>query len=565
MKKILISLFAVILGLVSCYDDLGNYDYEEINDVIINMSRRKTVKIPLADSTIVQIPVSYTQLKTKGDKNLRYQWYIRKKDPRKWTPCGNEPTVTFAVYPDDPQKFYLRVEVTDTDLDIVSYGEITIELQHGFDPCWFVMQEDGDRTVLGVVDGTGDDAQLTPDVYKSYGTIQGKPLFMTVNPQHSTGDAKDINAPKIPMLQLFTEKDILVLDGGNLGKKLYTYDRMLLKKKIDGDMNFKPQFAAGEKYGECIIDDGTFWFAFDDGCSIYYPVRTETGEPYKASMASLSYFRGVKIVFDDLNKRFLTYHNDNMAAMWNTHKRIAYDQNYVLYNPYHELANGPKLQKVGQSSHADNAFNPDNIGADKKMIYMGPISDEDDPDILSIARTEGKSNEFYIYEICPKAIMGAARRKAYCSGYWRFSPENSIANKDVPVATSVDYDRMFFYASGNKIYRVDLNRSQPTEFVIYEYPGDKEVEFTGLKFRSDRLDVGYATENMSDEDDLILHEYPSWLGGVVTDKDGNCNIIEVKLNRAGDVATSKETKEKITIKYPDGLKNVKDFVFSFRV
>ena len=195
---------------------------------------------------------------------------------------------------------------------------------------------------------------------------------------------------------------------------------------------------------------------------------------------------------------------------------------------------------------------------------MGPISHSDYPDILSIARAESKTNRFYIYEICPKAIMGEARRKAYCSGYWEFAPETNIANKDVPVATSASYDRMFFYASGNKIYRVDLNRSEPTEFVIYEHPEGKNVEFTHLKFRSDRLDVGYATENMSEDDDLILREYPSWLGGVVTDQDGNSTIVEVKLNRAGDVATSKETKEKIVYKYT-GLKNVKDFVYSFRI
>ncbi|KGL50193.1 hypothetical protein HQ35_05990 [Porphyromonas cangingivalis] len=564
MKKIIFSLFAVILGLVSCYDDLGNYEYREINDVVIHMQKRLPVKIPLADSTLVTIPVKYTQVLTKGKENLRYQWYVQKKDPRKWTPCGNDSTVTIAVYPDDPQRFTLRVEVTDTDLDIVSYGEIMIVLQHAFDPCWFVMQEEGNNTVLGAVDGREGIAVVTQNVYRPYGNISGKPKFMAVNVQHSTGDVKDQNAPKVPMLQLFTEKDILVLDGGNLGRRLYTYDRMLLDKKLKGDMNFNPEFAAGERYGECIIDDGVFWFAFDDGCSIYYPVATEDGSAYSASMASLAYYRGVKIVFDDLNKRFLTYHNDNMPLMWNTHKRIAYDQNYVLYNPNHSIANGPKLQKIGESSSADNAFNPNGIGSDKKMIHMGPISDEDQPEILSVARAESKSNTLYLYEISPKAIMGEARRKPYCSGYWEFTPEVSIAGKDIAVATSGAYDRMFFYASGNKIYRVDLNRSQPTEFVIYELPEGKKGEFTNLKFRSERIDVGYATEEMSEDDDLILYRYPTWLGAIVTDQDGNSTLIEVKLNRAGDIATDKETKDKVIYTYP-GLKNVKDFVYSFRV
>ncbi len=565
MKKIHYILSLVLASLfTSCYDDLGNYTYKEINDVVIDMPRTYYVKIPLVDSTIVSIPVSYTQVKTQGNDNLRYQWSISKTGGAResdWTPCGNEPTVKFAVYPNDPQKIYLRVAVTDTDLDIVTYGEVTVRLQHAFDPCWFLLQEIDGNAVLGVADGKEGVVAVTQDAYKAYAnaTITGKPKFLSVNVRHSTGDATMLGTPDVPMLQIYTDHDILILDGGNLSKKLYTYERMLLDKLKKGDTNYNPIFAAGDQAGECIIDNGQFWFAFDDGCAIFYPVATSDNSQYYATMASVSYTRGAKIVFDNLNKRFLSYTNDNMPLVWHTHKRIAWDNNYVLYDVNHRLANGPKLQPIGESGTTNNVFSPNAIGADKDVIYMGPTTNSDYPEILSVARV-GTGNMFYVYEISPKAIMGENRRKPYCSGYWEFKPEEDFSGKKVSVATSVAFDRIFFYAAGSKIYRVDLNRSVPTAFEIYS---STEGEITGLKFRSDRNDVGYATEDMSEDDPYIMNMYPTWLGAIVTDQSGNSSLVEMKLNRAGDIIIDKESKEKVVYKYT-GFRNVVDFAYSFR-
>lgn len=563
MKKIYY-LFSLLLALslASCYDDLGNYDYNDINDIEIKMPKSYFVKIPLADSTLVTIPVSYTQLQYNSTANLRYEWSMKKGDARDWTVCGTDSALTFAIYPDDPANIYLRVAVTDTNLGIVSYGEVTVVLQHAFDPCWFVLQDIDNRAVLGAADGKESAVTVTQNVYKAYTKkeIQGKPLFLGLDVYHSVGDITSITPTDIPMLEVFTDDQILILDGGNLTEELYTYDRMLLNKLIKGEKDFHPWFATGEKNGECIIDNGEFWFAFDDGCSIYYPVKTFDDSEYSATKACLSYFRGVKFVFDNLNKRFLTYQNDNVTGMWNTHKRISADKNYALYDPNNETANGARLKLVGQSSFAENLFDPDNIGADKQLIYMGPVSDTDEPDILSVALNG--SNTVYAYELSAKAIMGTDKESPYCSGYWEIVPDEPIIGKDVHVASSGEFDRMFFLAAGNKIYRVDLNRTVPVMFEIYEAP--ENMTITNLRFRSDRVDVGYATEDMGPDDPLIMNEYPMWLGAVISDEAGNCSIVDMKLNRAGDISTDVNTKNKVIYRY-DGFKNIVDFVYSFRV
>lgn len=563
MKKIYYLFYLLLaLSVASCYDDLGNYDYKDINDIEIDMPKSYFVKIPLTDSTLVTIPVRYTQVQYTSSDNLRYEWSMKKGDERDWTVCGHDSTLTFAIYPGDPSNIYLRVAVTDVNLGIVTYGEVTVVLQHAFDPCWFVLQDIDGRAVLGAADGKEGAVTVTQDVYKAYTKkeIQGKPLFLGMDVYHSVGDITSITPVDIPMLEVFTDDQILILDGGNLTEELYTYDRMLLNKLIKGDKNFQPWFATGEKNGECIIDNGEFWFAFDDGCSIYYPVKTADGSAYSATKACLSYFRGVKFVFDDLNKRFLTYQNDNVAGMWNTHKRINADKNYALYDPDNQIANGARLQPVGTSSYAENQFDPDNIGADKQLIYMGPVTDTEEPDILSVAR-DG-SNVLYAYELSAKAIMGTTKEKAYCSGYWEIVPEEPIVGKDIYIASSAAFDRIFFLAIGNKIYRVDLNRSVPAMFEIYEAP--EQMTVSNLRFRSDRVDVGYATDDMGPDDPLIMNEYPTWLGAVITDEAGNASIIDMKLNRAGDISIDADTKEKIVYRY-DGFKNVVDFIYSFRV
>ena len=78
-----------------------------------------------------------------------------------------------------------------------------------------------------------------------------------------------------------------MLDGATLEER-YAYNRMLLYKKLTNDTRYAPMYAEGDKRGECIIDDGVFWFAKPDGFSVYYPVKAADGD-YYAERASLAY------------------------------------------------------------------------------------------------------------------------------------------------------------------------------------------------------------------------------------------------------------------------------------
>ena len=117
------------------------------------------------------------------------------------------------------------------------------------------------------------------------------------------------------------------------------------------------------------------------------------------------------------------------------------------------------------------------------------------------------------------------------------------------MATSAYFDRMFYYAVGNKIYRADLTRSTPRSYEIYAHP-DPSVRITRLKFRSqreDRWDISGV----------------SYLGGVAEYPDGNCSMLEMKLTAAGEIDKEEGTKDLMVYEFK-GFKNVVDFVYAFK-
>ena len=69
MKKILVWGLLAVLGM-ACYDDLGNYDYNDINDMVLEMPRSVSVTIPKKDSVLVEVKAAVTQLDRKDNANL---------------------------------------------------------------------------------------------------------------------------------------------------------------------------------------------------------------------------------------------------------------------------------------------------------------------------------------------------------------------------------------------------------------------------------------------------------------------------------------------------------------
>ena len=72
MKKFIWGLLAVLC--MACYDDLGNYDYTDINDMMLEMPKSLSVVIPKKDSVLVTVRASVSQLDRNDNGNLSFLW-----------------------------------------------------------------------------------------------------------------------------------------------------------------------------------------------------------------------------------------------------------------------------------------------------------------------------------------------------------------------------------------------------------------------------------------------------------------------------------------------------------
>lgn len=133
MKKILVWGLLAVLG-IACYDDLGNYDYNDINDMVLEMPRSVSVTIPKKDSVLVEVKAAVTQLDRKDNANLTYLWK-KNLSGVTWTECGTDSVCRVWVYPKNSGQITLRLAVTDTVQNIVTFGETVVNLVAAFNRC----------------------------------------------------------------------------------------------------------------------------------------------------------------------------------------------------------------------------------------------------------------------------------------------------------------------------------------------------------------------------------------------------------------------------------------------
>lgn len=97
----LLTAFAALLSFTSCYDDLGNYDYQEINEVKVRglVTGRYIQKYSFSDTYDFYPEITYTQ--NKNEDNYEYRWEAIKTNgltnEEKVFELGTEKNLTSAV------------------------------------------------------------------------------------------------------------------------------------------------------------------------------------------------------------------------------------------------------------------------------------------------------------------------------------------------------------------------------------------------------------------------------------------------------------------------------------
>ena len=540
----------ILMSMVgnACYDDLGNYDYQEINELTIVLPEVMEVIVPTEDSVEIILAPEVRQLSRTDNDNLKYLW--RKKEGSSastWSVCDHGKDLHLWIKSRSTEPLNFRFAVTDTVLGITSYKEVIVRMLNPLENAWFVLQDQGGKTVLGVVDGSGPGALIKPDIYQELmgvgKVIPGEPRALTVIPNLQPGT-----------IETMTVIDVLTSEGGMMMNSrtletIYDYGEMLLGLKEAAN----PQYIKADR-GELVIDNGKMWYAAWSEYSVFYPVKLDEtiGNDYYLTQAMLLLDDQV-IAYDRMNQCFLWYNRwDNPVILYGETVRTIGLQYYDVNGNQ----NRARLKLVEEIPEYPNKFNPDKLEG-QKVLFMGVHSFTGlgaSQKGMAIACDEG-SRQLYIYEFSNDGLY--AGNQARCSGFYKFVP--AVGDEVTwQFATSCFFNNVFFYASGNKVFRVDLNSFVPLETKIYEYP-DPTVRITKMKFRHERfaeMSLDWGSMNVTTEDQ------PYWLGVAVEHSDGKASVIEMRLKPSGEIL--KEDGIAKVFEY-SGFENIVDISYSFHL
>lgn len=518
-------LLTSIAVLTSCYEDKGNYQYDEsIQDISVKLESLYGIRKQDQKMSFTITP----EITTKdGDKShLRYVWVMNTQTPNSSAndTIGTDEAVTLELDPtaeDFAYKYYLRLYVTDTQTQGVTMVPTQVEVTKPYSYAWAVLHETDNHAELGAVEYVGNEMMVTPNAFsKDKGeTLKGKPISLAVTQHETTKSYWTYEAPSQFYINTTVPEESGLYNQSEKFKLMASWNNLVAEQQ-KGDIDFaQMQTAACPNSGLVVYSKG---HAFN---SCYY-------SPYLFEMAAASNLPG-------------DFYIDKVAA--GPHTAIAYD------------TKGHRFVHLAlQSSGTWIGFNPTEIGEAAPVTRINYRQGEDAADANSIDPNEQVIRMFngYHYERSGTAIWQRYGGYAYALApgkqshvyvfryyalthsdvpaipysYKFVTPEG--VDENTPMTSGPNYNNIIFYATGNKVYRLDVSTGQTS--LIYQY------EDTGAKISCLKMAVdGYAFGDSDDTlgTDTYGHPYSRTLGIGINTSDGKGVLVVLQLNTAGKIDT----------------------------
>ena len=541
LYRIVIAWVSVALLATACYEDKGNYDYHEINEVMVEVPK-VSVRLPLQGEAEIVVEPTLSQTQAGNEENLRFKWYVGtmsseficdKKDCQEdhFHFYSEEKVFRMKVDAAYNKKLQLLLEVQDIAEDTKFYQKQEVKIVKPLSNTWFVLQNVGGKGQLGVADGELDQALLAPDacqtLYKVPFPLQGKPISIdcchNYGPKYYTIPG---GAPAVmPMVIICTDRDMQLIYPTTCKAK-YSIKDMVYGAVKANQTNWKPSFYHHANYGEVMCDQGILWHSLMDGFAVYYSVKDSDGKVVEADKAveldDTSY-----LIYDEKKHRFLSYSYSSMDGFMISF----YETQYVRRSSGATWSDqGAKSAYVLKS--ANELFNPGQIDSSWKIQSL--ISSNN----YAMALAAVSSSSLKVLEF-------TSSTEEAVSGLYDLNVLDGAKVEDCRFATSYAYSRIFFFAVGNKVYKVDLNRGTPKLSMIYEH-NDVAAQTAAIKFKE-------VNQNGTNP-----NRYDMQLGVAFNLSDGSGSVVELKLNAAGDV----KREEGSTYEYK-GFKTIVDIAYNY--
>ena len=443
------------------------------------------VRMPKEEAVEISIIPEISQTLEQNEENLVFQWKKtiegkkagsdRLSDYKDYS-VGKECKVTVEPY--ESENIGLMLVITDKKNGTTWYQIGEVAIIRPLNPCWFVLQEKEGKGVLGAIEGTPEGYYVYPDGFKSELNqsfpLEGKPLAVSARKNYGDSFLSSMlgffGFKVSPALMVVTDRGLALLTPSTLITR-YPSNKILFEPAGKGEpLNI--EFYKMSTHGELFVNSGKTYCAPMDGFCVPFSVKKESEFPAISAYGS---YGGGFLFFDSESHRFLS-------------------------------ASIPGYYDYMMNQATQNIRNYGTKWSDQKPVSTYSMSDESnlfDPDVID--------QSLEIHDIA--------------------STNAKVNVETAKFAASYAYTaNLIFMTSGNKLYRIDLDRGRAIE--LYTYETDPSAQIVALKFKD--------SESVREEDDdEETGEYKEKLGmslglGINTADKGV--VVELQLTVAGDVS-----------------------------
>ena len=469
-------LIYFILGLLvaSCYDDKGNYTYQEVNTLDVSLNKVYSVRLD-KDTTVTIIP-QLSQSLQENEDNLEYTWLHSTTNHNfyghgKFDTVGLEQNLNFHIDPEAKNlayAHYFRLNVYDRITDIEYPVNTTIELIKPYVGSWMILHRKNGQTELGSVEYIGGDIVVQEDAYyeetgkrftgkpqalmsyttscKYYGTGSGWNMFTVI-----TDDP--VESGVYCQWKHFEKKDSLTRMVAPLAQNSFDFQHITL--------------ADGDGTASALLLSGGMLYQSPRAGKIYEPAADLEGE---VNITLASKISNNALLYDEAGHRFAFYYNtsDGLGVK-------KYDPLY-----FSESEENTNLIKAIPTRDGNvSAVNPNKLPEDQKVLYLGTgyqyASAWTSVYAYALAKNDTRC---FVYEFNPRGFNYSDN--ASFNGYYTIDIPQGLDESAV-FASTPPYSGLLFYASGNTVYRLDFKQAGGKATAIYTHAGGKAVKMKFAK------------------------------------------------------------------------------------
>ena len=469
-------LIYFILGLLvaSCYDDKGNYTYQEVNTLDVSLNKVYSVRLD-KDTTVTIIP-QLSQSLQENEDNLEYTWLHSTTNHNfyghgKFDTVGLEQNLNFHIDPEAKNlayAHYFRLNVYDRITDIEYPVNTTIELIKPYVGSWMILHRKNGQTELGSVEYIGGDIVVQEDAYyketgkrftgkpqalmsyttscKYYGTGSGWNMFTVI-----TDDPAE--AGVYCQWKHFEKKDSLTRMVAPLAQNSFDFQHITL--------------ADGDGAASALLLSGGMLYQSPRAGKIYKPAADLEGE---VNITLASKISNNALLYDEAGHRFAFYYNtsDGLGVK-------KYDPLYFSESE----ENTDLIKAIPIRDGNVSAVNPNKLPEDQKVLYLGTgyqyASAWTSVYAYALAKNDTRC---FVYEFNPRGFNYSDN--ASFNGYYTINIPQGLDESAV-FASTPPYSGLLFYASGNTVYRLDFKQAGGKATAIYTHAGGKAVKMKFAK------------------------------------------------------------------------------------